>query len=100
LTVRTNLRGDALDPHKQKSTHGVTAERDAILAPVLTTIVQVSSGPTTAEFIVSLLIVGVLGPGLGVFAGRWPDRRKFAHERKLKASDDLIARIDDVSSRA
>ncbi len=62
---------------------------------MLTTIVQVSSGPTTAEFIVSLLIVGVLGPGLGVLAGRWADRRKFAHERKLKASDDLIARIDD-----
>lgn len=62
------------------------------------TIVQVSSGPTTAEFIVSLLIVGVLGPALGVLASRWADRRKFAHERNLKASDDLIARIDDVAS--
>jgi hypothetical protein len=59
--------------------------------------VVVNSGPTTLEFIVSLVIVGILGPTLGVFAARWADRRRFAHERKLKASDDLVARIDDVA---
>lgn len=59
--------------------------------------VVVNSGPTTAEFIVSLVIVGILGPALGVLGARWADRRRFAHERELKASDDLIARIDDVA---
>jgi hypothetical protein len=59
---------------------------------------QGASGPTTAEFIVSLGIVGVLGPILAILASRWADRRKFAHERKLKASDDLLARVDEVAA--
>jgi hypothetical protein len=59
--------------------------------------VVVNSGPTTAEFIISLAIVGILGPALGVLAARWADRRRFEHERKLKASDDLVARIDNVA---
>jgi hypothetical protein len=32
----------------------------------------VNSGPTRVEFIVSLVIVGILGPALGVLAARWP----------------------------
>jgi hypothetical protein len=60
-------------------------------------IVAQSSGPSTATFIVSLLVAGVVSPGLAILASRWSDRRRFAHERKLKASDDLIERIDDVA---
>lgn len=65
--------------------------------PVINSAVVINSGPTTAEFIVSLVIVGILGPALGVLAAWSADRRRFAHERKLKASDDLIARIDAVA---
>src|ERR1700743_3455742 len=61
-------------------------------------VVSVDSGPSGAEFIASLVIVGVLGPALGVLAARWSDRRRFAHERKLKASDDLVDRIDDLAA--
>jgi hypothetical protein len=57
----------------------------------------VNAGPTTTEFIVSLAIVGVVGPILGILAAKWADRRKFGHDRKLKASDDFIERIDDVA---
>jgi hypothetical protein len=54
-------------------------------------------GPTEAEFIVSLVVVGVVGPALAAVATRWADRRKFDHERKLKASGDLIERIEGVA---
>jgi hypothetical protein len=36
------------------------------------------------EFIVSLVIVGIVGPVLGILAAKWADRRKFAHDRKLR----------------
>jgi hypothetical protein len=68
----------------------------------------VSSGPTTVEFIASVVVAGLLGPALAALATKWADTRRFKHEddlkasdfeqqRKLKASDDLIARIDDVA---
>jgi hypothetical protein len=75
---------------------------------VSSTIVHISSGPSTAEFIVSVLVAGLLGPALAAMASKWSDGRRFKHEntlkagdfeheRKLKASDDFIERIDDVT---
>jgi hypothetical protein len=57
-----------------------------------------AASPTSAEFIVSVVVAGVLGPFVGFLAGRGADRRRFAHERGLKASDDLVGRIDDVAA--
>jgi hypothetical protein len=71
-----------------------------MLAAVLLTaptITEVHSGPSTATFIVGLIVAGFLGPAVAAFASRWADRRRFDHERKLKASDDLIARVDEVA---
>jgi len=94
-TLRPPAVADGGVTHHERLENMLLADRDAmlrVLHPVI-----VNSGPTTTEFIVSLIIVGILGPSLGVLAARWADRRRFAHERKLKASDDLIARIDDVA---
>jgi hypothetical protein len=71
--------------------------RDDSDGTTLLAVSQMTTGPTEAEFIVSLVVVGVLGPALAVLAARWSDRRRFTHERKLKASDDLVGRIDDVA---
>jgi hypothetical protein len=54
------------------------------------------SGEATA--IVGIVVAGVVGPALGYVAGWRSDRRRFRHERTLKASDDLRDRIDDVAA--
>lgn len=46
--------------------------------------------------IVGIVTAGVLGPGLGYFAAMRSDRRRFRHERHLKAAGDLVALLDDV----
>jgi len=43
-------------------------------------------------------VAGVVGPALGYGAAWIADRRRFRQEQRLKASDDLIARIDDVAT--
>jgi hypothetical protein len=42
-----------------------------------------------------IVTAGVLGPALGYYAAKRADVRRFQHERGLKASDDLVARLDD-----
>jgi hypothetical protein len=48
--------------------------------------------------VVGIIVAGVVGPAIAVYASRLADRRRFEHERKLKASDDLIERIDEVGA--
>jgi hypothetical protein len=45
-----------------------------------------------------ILAAGVVGPGVGYWAASRSDRRRFEHERGLKASDDVLARVDDVAA--
>ncbi len=47
---------------------------------------------------IAIIVAGVVGPGLGYIAAWRGDRRRFGHERTLKASDDLIARLDGVAT--
>ena len=49
-----------------------------------------------ATAIVGIVVAGVVGPTLGYVAAWLSDKRKFRHERELKASDDLVALLDDV----
>ncbi len=39
----------------------------------------------------------MIGPKIAASSAREADERRFDHERKLKSSDDLIARVDDVA---
>jgi hypothetical protein len=50
-----------------------------------------------ATAIIGIIVAGVVGPALGYLAGWWSDRSRFRHERTLNATDDLIARIDEVA---
>jgi hypothetical protein len=45
--------------------------------------------------VVGIVVAGVVGPGLGCLAAWRSDRRKFRHERELKAVDDLVALLDE-----
>jgi hypothetical protein len=56
----------------------------------------IHEGPTTFEFLGSLAVAGILAPILAVWQSRSADKRRFEHERRLHASDDLIERIEDV----
>lgn len=47
---------------------------------------------------IGIIVAGVVGPGLGYVAAWRSDRRRFHHERALKASDDLRQRLDDVAA--
>jgi hypothetical protein len=67
------------------------------MAAVATIIVH--DGPTTAEFIVSLLVAGGLAPLLAALQSRWSDRRRFRFERGQNASGDLIRCAEDVLDR-
>jgi len=51
---------------------------------------------STAE--IGIVVAGVVGPGLGYVAGWRSDVRRFGVERRLKASDDLRDRIDEVGA--
>jgi len=51
-----------------------------------------------ATAIVGIVVAGVVGPTLGYLARWYSDLRRFQHERDLKASDDLIERLDEVSA--
>lgn len=44
-----------------------------------------------------IIVAGVIGPRKAASAAREADERRFVHERGLKASDDVLARIDDVA---
>jgi hypothetical protein len=48
--------------------------------------------------IAGIVVAGVLGPAVGYWASARADRRRFGHERGLKASDDLRERLDDVEA--
>jgi hypothetical protein len=52
----------------------------------------------TSVAIVGIVVAGVGGPTLGYVASWLGDRRRFRHERSLKATDDLIARVDEVAA--
>jgi hypothetical protein len=58
--------------------------------------VPASSSPDWTA-IVGIVVAGVVGAGLGYLAAWRSDIRKFRHERELKASNDLQARLDDVA---
>jgi hypothetical protein len=47
---------------------------------------------------IGIIVAGVVGPGLGYVAGWRSDVRRFGVERRLKASDDLRDRIDEVGA--
>jgi hypothetical protein len=47
---------------------------------------------------IGIIVAGVVGPGLGYLAGWGSDIRRFRVERRLKASDDLRDRIDEVGA--
>lgn len=47
---------------------------------------------------IGIIVAGVMGPGLGYVAGWRSDIRRFGEERRLKASDDLRDRIDEVGA--
>ncbi len=48
--------------------------------------------------IVGIVVAGVVGPALGYVAAWRVDQRRFNHERRLKISDDLRERADEVGS--
>jgi hypothetical protein len=50
-----------------------------------------------ATAIVGIVVAGVVGPAVAALAMWVADRRRFIHETKLKASDDLVARLDEVA---
>lgn len=58
--------------------------------------IVIHEGPTTLEFLGSLVVAGLLAPVLAAWQSRSADLRRFEHERKLHASDDLIERIEAV----
>ena len=64
---------------------------------IATVIVQSEPWSTPVLAGVGIVVAGVLGPGVGYWAAARSDRRRFKHEQQLKASDDLIARLDDVA---
>jgi hypothetical protein len=47
---------------------------------------------------IGIVVAGVVGPGLAYIAGWRSDIRRFGEERRLKASDDLHDRIDEVGA--
>jgi hypothetical protein len=48
--------------------------------------------------IAGIVVAGVLGPTVGYWASARAEQRRFGHERRLKASDDLRERLDDVEA--
>lgn|GEM_PF-5901640 len=58
--------------------------------------IVIHEGPTTLEFLGSLVVAGLLAPVLAAWQSRSADLRRFEHERKLHASGDLIERIEAV----
>jgi hypothetical protein len=61
------------------------------------TVIEIHSTSTTVTAVVGIVVAGVVGPAIAIVASKWADRRRFDHERKLKASDDFVARIDEVA---
>ena len=83
----------AVRARRRRGRCGRTARRGVpafSVALPATTIILASSSPdwTAIAGLASTAVVGVAG-----IAGTW---RRFGHERKLKATDDFLARLDDV----
>jgi hypothetical protein len=58
--------------------------------------IVIHEGPSTLEFLGSLVVAGVLAPLAAAWQTRSSDRRRFRHEREQNATGDLIERIEDL----
>jgi hypothetical protein len=61
------------------------------------TVIQQASG-TNWTAIAGIFIAGVVGPVVGYWAAWRSDLRRFHHERRLDARDDLVRLLDDVEA--
>jgi hypothetical protein len=76
--------------HRARVQADGTADPDAMLGAMALPLAN--TGPSTVEWIASLLAVG----GFPILGTYFSDRRRIHHERSLKAADSLSAHIEEI----